>query len=97
MSQSININTNMPERQRTNQSIQQSIMMYLEQPERNIRNKGYINTVKASFNTRILSINTCGFKPSNEEKIQMMINIYKRLSIDILLLNETNMKWTLWN
>ena len=66
--------------------------MYLENTERNIRNKGYIDTVKAPFNTRLLSINTCGFKLSNNEKIQMMINTYKWLSIDIMLLNKINTK-----
>ena len=71
--------------------------MYLENPERNIRNKGYIGTVKAPFNTRLLSINTCGFKSSNDEKIQMMINACERLSINIMLLNKINIKWIPWN
>ena len=75
-----------------NQPMKQSIMMYLENPERNIRNKGYIDTVKVPFNTRVLSINICGFKLSNNEKIQMMINAYERLSIDIILLNKKNTK-----
>ena len=43
--------------------------MYLENQNKTIRNEGYIDTNKAPFNIRILSINVCGFKPSNEEKI----------------------------
>ena len=82
----------MLENQRTNQLIQQSIMIYVKQPSKTIRNKGYIDTLKALFNTRILSINTCGFKPSNTEKIQMMIDKCEKLAIDILLLNEMNTK-----
>ena len=97
MSQVTNRDVNIPGRQRMNQPIQQSIIMYLQNLTKNIRNKGYINTVKALFNTRILSINTGEFKPSNEEKIQMIIEACEQLSIDILLLNETNIKWTPWN
>ena len=92
MSQASNTNHNMLEINRNNQLIQQSIMMYLQNPTKNIRNKGYIDTVKVPFNTRILLINTGRFKPSNEEKIQIMIEVYERLSINILLLNETNTK-----
>ena len=43
-------------------------MIYLDDENRSIRNNGYIDTIKAPFNTRLLSINTCGFKLSNEEK-----------------------------
>ena len=55
LSQTININTNnMPERRRINQTMQQLIMIYLKNPERNIKNKWYIDTVKAPFNTRLM-------------------------------------------
>ena len=97
MSQASNTDHNMPETQGNNQLIQQSIMMYLQNPTKNIRNKEYIDIVKAPFSTRILSINIGRFKPSNEEKIQMMIEVCEQLSINILLLNETHTKWTPWN
>ena len=44
-------------------------MMYLDDENRSIRNNGYIYIIKVPFNTRLLSINTYGFKPSNEEKV----------------------------
>ena len=69
----------------------------MTQKDKTIKNRGYIDIIKASFNTRILSINTCGFSPSNNEKIKMMIANCKEMQIDILLLNETNMKWTQMN
>ena len=97
MSQASNTDDNMLETQENNQPIQQSIIIYLQNLTKNIRNKRYIDTVKVPFNTRILSINTDRFKPSNEEKIQMIIEVCERLSIDILLLNETNTKWILQN
>ena len=44
-------------------------MMYLDDENRSIRNNRYIDTIKAPFKTRLLSIKTCRFKPSNEEKV----------------------------
>ena len=49
MSQASNINHNILETNGNNQPIQQSIMMYLQNPIKNIRNKGYIDTVKVLF------------------------------------------------
>ena len=66
--------------------------MYLENDERSIQNNRYIDTTKVVFNTRLLLINICGFKLSGKEKIQMILNSCERLSIDIILLNETNIK-----
>jgi len=80
-----------------NQTIQQTITMYLENQNKIMRNEGYIDTNKAPLNIRILLINVLGFKPSNEEKIKMMIESCGSMSIDIMLLNETNTKWTPWN
>lgn len=88
-------NTNqMPENRGNYQNTQQSMRMYIDQHDRTIKHKGYIDTIKAPFNTRILSINTCGFAPSNDDKVEMMIEKCKELRIDVLLLNETNTKWS---
>ena len=84
---------NMPENQDMNQQIQQPITMYMNQEDRSIKNRGYIDTYKSPWNTRILSINTCGFAPSNNEKIEMIKQKSQELGIDILMLNETNTKW----
>ena len=96
MSQNNHINT-MLENRDQNQTIQIIITMYLENQNKTMRNEGYIDTNKAPFNIRILLLIMRGFKPSNEEKIQMIIESCDRMSIDIMLLNETNTKWTLWN
>lgn len=88
-------NTNqMPENRGNYQNTQQSMRMYIDQNDRTIKHKGYIDTIKAPFNTRILSINTCGFALSNDDKVEMMIEKCKELGIDVLLLNETNTKWS---
>ena len=59
----------MPEDSRQTQNNQMPITRYLNNENRKIKNSRYINITKASHNTRLLSINTCGFKPKDNEKI----------------------------
>ena len=49
MSQNNHINT-MPENRDQNQTTQQTIMMYLENQNKTMRNEGYIDINKAPFN-----------------------------------------------
>ena len=42
-------------------------------------------------------MNACGFAPSNNEKIEMMVTKCQEMGIDVLLLNETNTKWNYMN
>ena len=66
--------------------------MCMNHEDRSIRNKGYVDINKSPFDTRILSINTCGFAPSNDEKIEIMKEKSQELGIDTLTSNETNAK-----
>jgi len=45
------VDPQMPENQETNQPLQQLIMMYMTQKDKTIKNRGYIDMIKASFNT----------------------------------------------
>ena len=62
-----------------------------------IMNMGYIDNVKASSNTRILSLNPNSIQPSNEEKVNMLMNSCIDKQIDIVLLSKMNIKWTASN
>ena len=62
-----------------------------------IRNDGYIENVKNTSNTRILSLNPRGLSPSNDSKIEMLLEACCKYQIDVILLNETNTKWTTIN
>ena len=66
--------------------------MHLENKEKNMRNNRHINAMNVVFKTRLLPANTSRFKPSNKEKVQIMINLRKRLLIDSTLLNTTKTK-----
>ena len=57
-------------------------------------NVGYIDSIKSSSNVRILLINPHGFRPYDQRKVIMMQQSIKELSIDAVLLQETNTKWT---
>jgi len=57
-------------------------------------NEGYIDQLKSIGNVRILSLNPNGLKPYDQRKTIMMNQAINRLLIDIVLLQETNTKWT---
>ena len=57
-------------------------------------NEGYIDQLKSIGNMRILSLNPNGLKPYDQRKTIMMNQAINRLLIDIILLQETNTKWT---
>ena len=49
--------------------------------------KGYIDNIKQVNNTRLLIINPHSIRPSNEEKINMLIHSYESNQIDGLILS----------
>jgi len=57
-------------------------------------NVGYIDSVKSASNVRFLSLNPHGFRPFDQRKAIMMQQAIQHLSIDVVLLQETNTKWT---
>ena len=68
------------------------MMMRMNQVDRSIKHEGHVDTNEAWLNARIFSINTCGFSPSNNKKIETMVEKCQEMGIDIMLLNETNTK-----
>ena len=88
MSSTIQNNESQPERQRTQQSMNNYV-----QRENEIRNKGHINQIKSIECMRILSINARGLDPSNNEKIERFIASIEQYQIDLMLVNEVNVKW----
>jgi len=74
-----------------------NINQYLEQEEFNIINSRMIDSIKATGNVRILSINPHGCLPSNTTKINMLKDAIRNYQIDMLLMNETNTKWNMIN
>ena len=61
---------------------------------REIVHRGHINAEKRETSTRIMSINANSFSYKNEEKIDQMIDFCKNNKIDIVMISETNCKWT---
>ena len=59
-----------------------------------INNNRYIDSTKAHGNVRLLSMNPHGCRPFNSSKMHMLKQSIRRMNIDIILMNETNMKWT---
>ena len=88
MSDSENRSVPRPERFR---HYQYQIHNYLRRSTE-IRNKGYINDTKMITNVRILSLNPRGIDPWNEYKSNMFLEAIEDNHIDIIMLNETNMK-----
>ena len=73
--------------------VQTSILNFTNRKRyKQIEHRGYINQVKYKENTRILSININGLNLQNNEKIDHILEIYKRLQIDIIFITEPNMK-----
>ena len=59
-----------------------------------IRNKGHINLIKDISNARIMSLNVKGLDPQKCEKIERFIDLCYRIQIDVMSLNEVNLKQT---
>ena len=57
-------NDTLPEELRQQRNDQKFITRYLSNDDREVRNEGHVGTIKAPFNTRILSIKTCGLVTS---------------------------------
>ena len=69
------------------------IHQYMNQQINYIRNEEYIDNIKEGYNTRILSLNSRGLCPGQDNKIQMLIDSYNKYQINIILLYKTNIKW----
>jgi len=89
MSSSSQRNENQPERQRN----QQSLIHYISR-DNEIKNQGYIDSSKLSSCMRLLSMNARGLDPSNNVKMEHFIESVDKYQIDMMLINEVNMKWT---
>ena len=89
-----------------------SIMRETDTPERNrmrqtnlnhmrqippITHPGYIDTIKSEENIRILSLNIREINPWNQYRMSLLKKSIHKHNIDIILLNETQLKWTLAN
>ena len=61
----------------------------MNQEDKSIKHKEYVDTNKSPFNVRILSINT-SILPSNDEKIEIITQKCQEMGIDTMLLNKTN-------
>ena len=57
-----------------------------------MRHRGYIDTEKRQYNTRILCINVNGMRIKDNEKIYQLINFYEKNDVDIVQITETNSK-----
>jgi len=86
-------NSVQPEERRNIINHQTRINQYINQSN-NIIHQGYIDNVKMSENTRILSINPNGINPWDDIQNNMINQSFQQKQIDIALFNETNMKWT---
>ena len=63
----------------------------------NIRYEGYIDNMKLNGNIRILSLNPHGCKPKDTSKMTDLKNAIQKYDIDVIMMNETNTKWTTVN
>ena len=86
------VRTLMPERNRQRNQMQQ----YLQR-DNNIRNEGYIDEIKMPENIRILVLNPNRLDPWNDYKMYLFKDSIERHNIDIIMLNEINIKWTIVN
>ena len=78
-----------PERLRHNHNlIHQYLINDIE-----IRNEGYIDSIKDTNNVRIMSLNVKGLDPWKYEKMERFIDSCQRIQIDVMMLNEVNVKW----
>ena len=83
-------NVRLPERVRNQQmSIRNYVRMHTE-----INNKGYIDENKMPTNMRFLALNIKGIDPKSIVKIERFIISIQKYQIDMMLLNEVNVKWT---
>ena len=58
-----------------------------------IKYQGYIDNVKSLNNIRFLTLNMKGLDLWNNERIEMFKMSVEKNDIDIMLLNEVNIKW----
>jgi len=58
-----------------------------------IKYQGYIDNVKSLNNIRFLTLNMKGLDPWNNERIERFKMSVEKNDIDIMLLNEVNVKW----
>ena len=84
-------NNTQPEHNRGNN--QTEITQFIERNNQ-IKHEGYIDETKLLENTRILSLNPNGINPWDDIQSNMLTDAIHRYQIDILMLNETNIKWT---
>ena len=79
----------LPERSRQNNLISQ----YMTR-DNTIKYEGYIDKNKININMRIITVNVRGLDPKNEDKMHQFITSIEKYQIDMICLNEVNVKWT---
>jgi len=72
--------------------IQTSMNQYIRRKNNIVMNRGYIDSIKLNKNIRILSLNPRGINPWNDYKCEMLKQACVKYQIDIILLNETQVK-----
>ena len=61
--------------------------------DRELKNKGKLQETKKGGVIRTCSTNVHGFGGNNDIKTGQMIKTIEEMSIDVMMLNETNCKW----
>ena len=75
-----------------NRMIQLMMNEYTQQNSNQIKWKGYVDEIKSPENIRILTLNPKGINPQDDYKIEILIEACKKYQVDIMLLNETQVK-----
>jgi len=57
-----------------------------------IKNERYVNSNKLYNNIRLLTMNSKRLNPWNYEQMEIFIKSIEKYQIDVILLNETNVK-----
>ena len=77
-----------------NRSVQINLNNYINILTNIIKFRGYIDDRKSLENVRILTLNPRGINLWKSYKIDMFLNTCKKHQVDIILLSETQVKWT---
>ena len=69
-----------------------TIEYYINRQNLEIERERYINPIKVLNSSRILLINLCGFRLSNDSKIYVLKETNNKYQINMIMLNKTNNK-----
>ena len=60
-----------------------------------MKNQGYVDSKKHKDYIRFLFLNPRGFGPDNDNKIEMMVAVAKKMEIDGIMLSSPDRKWSI--